>query len=117
VADFVEQLRDLIGSVVREEVAKALAGARGVPASDPSYLSSAEAAALARVTQATVRRWIREERLKDHGAGREVRVAREELAGLMRPGKKRLASRSRGGALKGSCASPEVQAMRDLGFE
>lgn len=76
-------LRSLIQDIVRQEVAKVLRGAEP----QGEYLSTADAARLAAVTQGTVRRWIRARRLTAFGAGREIRVSRAELERLMKCGR------------------------------
>lgn len=76
-------LRSLIQDIVREEVSRAMRG----PAPQGEYLSTADAARLAAVTQGTVRRWIRARRLAGFGAGRELRVSRAELEQLMKCGR------------------------------
>lgn len=82
--DPIEALRACITQLVNEAVAKALAASPGHVTRE--YLSAAEAASLAGVTVATIRRWISEERLANHGVGRKIRVDRAELDALMRPG-------------------------------
>ncbi len=76
-------LTQWVASAVREEVARVLAGK-----ATQEYLSTAEAADRARVAPGTLRRWIREGRLTSHGAGRELRVLREDLEKLMSPGRR-----------------------------
>ena len=72
-------LERLIREIVRDELARAK------PANDtPSeYLSVAEAAAFARVTPGTIRRWVRAGELMRHEAGSRVRVRRDELERLL----------------------------------
>lgn len=77
-----ESLREAIREVVREEIKKAL----DTRASRTDYLSVAEAAEHARVKVRTVRRWLREGRIEKRGAGRGVRVRRDELQRLMDSG-------------------------------
>ena len=86
-----ERLDELLRSVVREEVCKALdereAERAVAPAPRPHVsplIDTAEAAALAGVTPETIRRWIRNGQLTPRKAGRLFRIAREELMGLMR---------------------------------
>lgn len=73
------EIESLIRSIVREELAKAK------PANDAAsdYLTVAEAAALARVTSGTVRRWVRRGELTRHEAGNRVRVRRDEVERLL----------------------------------
>ena len=51
-------------------------------ADGPELLSTAEAAALMRVKQATIRKWITEQRLTAHGTERVLRVKRADLLAL-----------------------------------
>ncbi len=90
-------LRALIAEVVREEIARALAE-RDRP---DDYLSPRAAGALADVSPATVRRWIREGRIAGHRAGSRLRVRRSDLERLLRSG--------------GEDPSPEALAARDFG--
>jgi excisionase family DNA binding protein len=82
VSDFETRLRALLSDVIRDEVRRAVAEATRAD----EYLSTAEAAALARVAPGTIRRWIRARRLARHAAGRMVRVSRSELEALLRSG-------------------------------
>jgi excisionase family DNA binding protein len=107
--ELVEQLRAWVTSVARAEVERALQEGARVP----EYLSTKDAAALAKVSVATVRRWISEGRLERHGAGREIRVSRDQLQGLMRPGKRQ---RPRRVVRKVSRRSPEEEAFAALGL-
>ncbi len=75
-------LGQLITSIVRDELTRA-----NQPRQD-EYLSVREAAAFARVSPGTLRRWIGT-RLTRHGAGREIRILKSELEGVMRPDEKR----------------------------
>lgn len=90
-------LRVLIAELVDEALAK-----RG-PAND-EYMSPEQAAEVAKVAPATVRRWVREGKLPGHHAGRRVRVRRAELEEMLRDG-----PRDRTGL------SPEAMALRDFG--
>lgn len=107
--DFAAQLEAWIATRVRDEVARQLADVR-VPR---EYLSTREAADLANVAQATIRRWVREGRLKASGAGREIRIQRVELETLMRPDGRRLPPRP---TRAPRTLSPEEQAEKDLGL-
>lgn len=108
-SDLVPHLEAWIATRVREEVERQLAEARA----PREYLTTTESAALANVSQATVRRWVREGRLEAHGAGRELRILRIELDGLMRPNGRRLAPRA---PVTPRALSPEEQAEKDLGL-
>lgn len=79
------RLRQLISEIVRDEVRAALDQA-ALPSEAP-YMSTREAAELARVTPDTVRRWIAEGQLHAVGAGREIRIKRAELEALMKRGR------------------------------
>lgn len=72
--DPLEGLRAFIADVVRSELK--LTSAK--PAND-EYLSTADAALIARVTPGTIRRWVREKTLTKHGKGARVRIRRDEL--------------------------------------
>jgi excisionase family DNA binding protein len=75
----VSDLESLIRSIVRDELA------RSQPANElpPEYLSTSEAASLARVSVYTIRRWVRAGELTRHQAGSRVLVARDELEKLL----------------------------------
>lgn len=73
-------LEQIIRRIVREE----LAAAANDQAPTTEYLSTTEAAALARVTPGTIRRWIRAGELTRHEAGAHVRVRRDELEAFLR---------------------------------
>lgn len=72
-------VRDLV-KALRDELTKAR------PANDDhsEYMSTTEAASLARVSQGTIRRWVREGELTRHEAGSRVLVRRAELEKLLR---------------------------------
>jgi len=76
----VTDLEQLVRAIVREEIAAAKEQAREQPS---DYLSVAEAAAFARVTPGTIRRWVRAGELTRHEAGSRVRVRRDELERLL----------------------------------
>lgn len=80
---FEDVLRDVVRGVVREELHAALQtqARRNAPgeAEDEGYMSLAQAARLAAVAPGTIRRWIRERRLKASRAGRVFRIRRREL--------------------------------------
>jgi excisionase family DNA binding protein len=71
--DALDGLRAFIASVVRDELKSTPA-----PAND-EYLSTADAAKIARVTTGTIRRWVREKTLTKYGKGARVRIRRDEL--------------------------------------
>lgn len=78
-------LRELIVDLVREEVRRVL----GEATQPDEFLTTAEAAEVAKVAQGTIRRWIRDGRLTPHHAGRELRVRRVDLDAIMRDGGRR----------------------------
>jgi excisionase family DNA binding protein len=73
-SDALEGLRLLIAEVVRAEVGKLATK----PAND-EYISTADAARIARVTPGTIRRWVRGKQLTKHGQGARVRIRLDEL--------------------------------------
>lgn len=89
-------IEEIARKVVREELAKA--------AQHEQYLSPAKAAAVAEVATGTIRRWIRERKLKGHHAGRRVRVSRAELERYLRADHRPVVQ-----------LSPEELAARDFG--
>lgn len=99
-----DELRDLIARIVREEMRTFL----GQTYPTQEYLSTRDAATLAKVSQGTVRRWVREERLAPFGAGRELRVSRAQLEAMMSAPRRR--------SSQAPDASPEILAMRALGL-
>lgn len=72
-------LRELIADVVRAEVRKALADLRA----PDEHLTVRAAAAVASVAPGTIRRWLREGRLRGEGAGRLLRVRRSVLEAML----------------------------------
>jgi excisionase family DNA binding protein len=104
VLDLADQIRSIVREVVREE----MKAERALAARPVEYLTGAEAAAYAKVTTGTIRRWVREGRLSVCGAGKDVRVDRGELEKIMRPGKRILRRRAP------NKESPERLAMRAL---
>lgn len=98
-------LRTWVADLVRQEVARALAGVPPDAKVPGPYLTTAEAAELARVTSGTIRRWIAAGVLEPHRAGREIRVRMDQLAEAMRP-------RHRRSRLPASMVSPEEGARR-----
>lgn len=87
----------LIRKIVREEVEAA---------TPTEFLSTGEAAELARVAPGTIRRGIREHRLEQHRVGREVRVKRAAVEALLRRDAK---------PANIAEFTPEEQARRDFG--
>lgn len=77
-----EQIRETVRTVVREELRQALAELRPNSA---ELLSVEEAAELAGVNPATVRKWMRQG-LRRHGAGRVWRVLRSDLLAWLESG-------------------------------
>lgn len=71
-------LEDIVRSIVREELA------RRDTEPTSAFLSVAEAAAFARVSPGTVRRWIKANELTRHSAGTRVLVDRAELEAFLR---------------------------------
>ncbi len=72
--DPLDGLRTFIADIVRSELK--LTATK--PAND-EYLSTADAAQIARVTPGTIRRWVRAKELTKHGKGPRVRIRRDEL--------------------------------------
>lgn len=67
-------IEEMVRAIVRDELAKSR------PANDATdYLSTSEAAAFARVSPGTIRRWVRTGELTRHEAGTRVLVRRDEL--------------------------------------
>lgn len=85
-ADLMAGIRAWIADIVRTELKVQLAGNVPSPKAPPSpYMTTSEAGEYARVSSATIRRWIRDGRLQAHGAGREVRVRIDDLVDALRP--------------------------------
>lgn len=110
--ELAELLRAWITDVARAEVAKAL-DARSKP---NEYLPTREAADFARVSTGTIRRWIREGRLEKLGAGREIRVRRDQLEQLMSGGEGRRKRISVARPKRDRRLSPEEEAFAMLGL-
>jgi excisionase family DNA binding protein len=81
-AAMVDDFRDMIVKLVREELAKLVVA-------PTEWMSTAEAAQFARVSQVTIRRWASRGRITAEGAGRGMRFRRAELEQLMKQGKRR----------------------------
>jgi excisionase family DNA binding protein len=94
-------IRDLVRAEVADQLATSLASRASA-----ALMSTEEAAAFARVAAGTIRRWIREGRVAEHRAGRELRVSRSDLEQLMRRGTRAPAPPNQ---------TPEDLAARDFG--
>jgi excisionase family DNA binding protein len=94
--DPLEGLRAFIADVVRAEIGKA--------AEPDEYLSTKTAAKVADVASGTIRRWVRKGKLREHRAGRLVRVSRDDLQRLLREGR-----------VRNDSATPEQIARRKYG--
>ncbi len=79
-SDFEANIRALVSEAVRAELAKL-----GTPSND-ELMSTAEAAKHAKVVPATIRRWVAKGKLREHHAGRVLRVSRDDLDRMMRTG-------------------------------
>lgn len=94
-----QTIRALVVDVVRDELARMKTSSAALDV----YMTVAEAAELARVAPATIRKWLRAGRLVRHSAGADARVKRSDLERLLRsPGKP-------------SQLTPEQMARRDFG--
>lgn len=76
---WMSDLEDMVRKIVRDELAKVK------PANDETtgFMSVAEAAAFARVSVYTIRRWVKQGALTRHEAGTRIIVKREELEKLL----------------------------------
>ncbi len=108
-----EVLRAFITQIVREELGKAQTNEGTFRPDD--LLDTGQVAVYAKVSRDTVRRWIREGRLKCYGAGRSIRIKKSELDALMKPGRQRLGARVHGAPRKE--VSPETLARQALGLK
>lgn len=97
--ELMRALRAFIIEVVRDELRAATSPK---PAND-EYLSTADAAQIARLTPGTIRRWVREKTLTRHGKGARVRIRRDELERLLH------------GSPEPERLTPERRAARDFG--
>ena len=72
---------ETIRAIVREEIERAMRGRQlsAVPAIPPEYLTVQEAANLAKVRPETVREWVNSGELPRHGAGKVMRVRRDQF--------------------------------------
>jgi len=82
-------LAQAIAELVRAEVDQRVAAALAGWPAGTELLSTAEAAAHAKVTPETIRRWVAVGKLSEHRAGREVRIARADLDQLLCRGTRR----------------------------
>lgn len=71
-----EAVRRAVSSAIEEQRTPLPQSSSG---GEPVFLSTRDAAALAGVHPATVRDWLRRGLLREHRAGREIRVRRDEL--------------------------------------
>lgn len=93
--DLAAGLRAWIADIVRAELKVQLAGIVPSPKVPPSpFMTAKEAGEYARVSAATIRKWIRTERLQAHGTGRELRVRIDDLVNALRPQQHRSAIRT-----------------------
>lgn len=82
-SDLDKLVRSLVVEVIRDEVRRAVNDAL----KPDELLSTRAAAGVAGVTPATVRRWTREGKLKQHKAGRVIRISRAELERFVKSGR------------------------------
>lgn len=93
--DLAAGLRAWIADIVRTELKVQLAGIVPSPKVPPSpFMTVKEAGEYARVSPATIRKWIRDGRLEAHGAGRELRVRVDDLIDALRSPQRRRAPRA-----------------------
>lgn len=83
-------IEDTLRAIVREEIRNALKDALGerVNASDAARLTVREAAAIAKVCDKTVRKWLDARELTTFRAGHQIRIDRAELDRFMAAGPK-----------------------------
>ena len=83
-------IEQALRSMIREEVRAAVDDAlrTSVPASPTECFTVKEAAAVAKVTEKTIRNWLAAKELTTFHAGRQLRVDRRELASFMATGPK-----------------------------
>lgn len=85
VAAHAPNLDDTLRAVIREIVGEELARANRSAASTPAvHLSTRDAAQHAGVAMGTIRRWIRDGKLREMRAGRHLRVRRADVDALLR---------------------------------
>ena len=86
-----------IRALVRSEIERVVGVLTAVGGEPPGeFLTTREASTIARTTPGTIRRWVREGRLTERRAGRQVRVLRSDLEEVLRPGRARSARRLTG---------------------
>ena len=100
-SDPFDNLRAAISEIIRAEFARL---AKPAPVDD--YLTVAAAAEFASVSTATIRRWVKDGDLKEHRAGRVLRVKRSDLERLLRVGSSKKRDRDE---------TPEEWARRKFG--
>ena len=84
-------IEQALRSMIREELRAVIGELREVeraPAAHAEPLTVKEAAAIARVTEKTIRNWLAAKELTTFHAGRQLRVDRRELASFMATGPK-----------------------------
>jgi excisionase family DNA binding protein len=96
--DIADTLRALVREEVRAEIRKVLDQAQS-----PEYLTTSTAADFAKLSEATIRRWVRRGKLASFRAGRELRVLRSDLERVLKDD-----------AANDSGDSPELRAARDF---
>lgn len=72
-------IREEVQRVLREELAGVVAELRPAADAGEQYLSVERAAAMAEVHADTIRGWVKSGRLREHRAGRELRILRSDL--------------------------------------
>jgi excisionase family DNA binding protein len=72
-------LRQFIADVVRAELK--------LTAEPEEFLSTHAAAEFAKVAPGTIRRWVKHGKLREHRAGRLMRISRSDLQRLLREGR------------------------------
>ena len=109
-----DPLRAYVEGVVRELLGPALDALLAERGLQPhgEFLSTAEAAAYAKVTPDTIRRWKDAGSIEAHTAGRELRFRRDDIDTFMRTRKRRKRKTCARPAL-----SPETLAMKSLGLD
>ena len=83
-----DTLRTIVRDVVRAELASAIESFRaavraGLGSTSSGYLTTDQAAERAAVKPATIRQWVRERKLPEYRAGRELRVRTSDLDALL----------------------------------
>lgn len=75
------------------------------PAPPAEYLTTAAAATVASVSEGTIRRWVRDGKIRGYRAGRVLRVRRDELDQMLATGRRSTVSNDE---------SPEEMAVRAI---